>query len=340
MTETQLESIRNALERALDRDPRIVLLGEDIADPYGGAFKATMGLSTKFTGRVINTPISEASITGLASGMALRGLHPVLEIMFADFLTLCADQIVNHASKFCSMYDGIDTLPMVVRAATGGYRGYGPTHSQSAEKIFFGFPNLTITAPSQFHDSGLLLEKAIESRDLILFMEHKLLYAQKVLITNRESHYKGFDLSRKNSGIAETIVLTPCEEGETPMITIVTYGGISFDVFSAARAVFLEEEITCEIVIPATIKPLQIIEILESARRTGRVLIVEEAHLSWGWGSEVVAQIVQSCFESLRCPVVRLAAKDQIIPCARSLENVVLPQQQEIVWKILSLAKM
>lgn len=339
MTVTHLESINSALGRAMNRDPRIVLLGEDIADPYGGAFKVTIGLSTSFPGRVINTPISEASITGLASGMALRGLHPVLEIMFADFLTLCADQIVNHAGKFCSMYGDIDTLPMVIRVATGGYRGYGPTHSQSTEKLFFGFPGVTIAAPSHFHDSGLLLEKAIESQELTLFMEHKLLYAQKVLSTDRESNYKGFEVWRKDSGIAETVVLTPCEEGENPMITIVTYGGISSEVFSAARAVFLEEEITCEIVIPATIKPLQINEIVESVRRTGRVLIVEEAHLSWGWGAEVVAQIVQSCFESLRCPVARLAAKDEIIPCARSLENVVLPQEQEVIRELLKLAK-
>lgn len=339
MTVTHLESIRSALGRAMNRDPRIILLGEDIADPYGGTFKVTTGLSTNFPGRVINTPISEASITGLAGGMALRGLHPVLEIMFADFLTLCADQIVNHASKFCSMYGDIDTLPMVIRVATGGYRGYGPTHSQSTEKLFFGFPDVTIAAPSRFHDSGLLLEKAIESQKFTLFMEHKLLYAQGVFRTDRESHYRGFELWRKGSDIAETVVLTPCEEGETPMITIVTYGGISSKVFSAARAVFLEEEITCEIVIPAVIKPLQIDEIVESARRSGRVLIVEETHLSWGWGSEIVAQVVQNCFKSLRCPVARLAAKDELIPSSRVLENKVLPQEQEVIRELLKLSR-
>ncbi|MBW1769902.1 MAG: alpha-ketoacid dehydrogenase subunit beta [Deltaproteobacteria bacterium] len=339
MIVTHLESIRSALERAMDRDSRVVLLGQDIADPYGGAFKVTRGLSTDFPGRVINTPISEASITGLASGMALQGLHPILEIMFGDFLTLCADQVINHASKFCSMYRDIDTLPMVMRVATGGYRGYGPTHSQNTEKLFFGFPGVTIIAPSCFHDSGLLLEKAIESQEFTLFMEHKLLYAQEVINTDRGSHYHGFQLSRKDSTIDETVVLTPCEQGEAPMITIVTYGGISSKVFSAARAVLLEEDITCEIVVPALIKPLQMDDIVESARRSGRVLIVEETHRSWGWGAEVAAQAGQNCFQSLRCPVARLAAKDVLIPSARPLENEVLPQVEDVVQELLKLAR-
>ena len=339
MTVTHRKRIRGALRRAMNKDPRVILLGEDISDPYGGAFKVTSGLSTDFPDRVVNTPISEASITGLASGAALRGLHPVLEIMFADFLTLCADQIVNHASKFCSMFSDIDTLPLVIRVATGGYKGYGPTHSQSTEKMFFGFPNVTIVAPSRFHDSGLLLEKAIESQEFTLIMEHKLLYEQEVLSAARESRYEGFELLRTGSGIDETVILTPCEDGETPMITIVTYGGISSTVFSAAKAVFLQEEIACEIVIPATVKPLRIDEIVESVRRSGRVLVVEETHLSWGWGAEVVAQIVQHCFESLRCPVARLAAKDELIPCARALEDMVLPQEQEVVSELLKLAE-
>ncbi len=205
--------------------------------------------------------------------------------------------------------------------------------------MFFGFPGVTIVAPSRFHDSGVLLEKVIESREFTLIMEHKLLYEQEVLSPTTDSRYEGFELLRKGAGIDETVVLSPCEDGETPMITIVTYGGISSAVFSAARAVFMQEEITCEIVIPATVKPLRIDEIVGSARQSGRVLIVEETHLSWGWGAEVVARIVHDCFESLRCPVARLAAKDEIIPCARPLEDLVLPQEQEIIVELLRLAE-
>jgi len=337
---THRESIRNALVEALAKDPDTVLLGEDVADPYGGAFKVTKGLSTDFPGRVVNTPISEASLTGLATGAALRGLHPILEIMFADFLTLCADQIVNHASKFCSMY-GIGTLPMVIRAPTGGYRGYGPTHSQSMERMFFGFPDIEVIAPSGFHDSGCLLEKALESREFTLFMEHKLLYEQEVLSGEKKMRYEGFQLSRQQgSSVDETVVLTPCDADETPMVTVVTYGGISTMVFSAVKEIFLDEEITCEVVIPAFIKPLQLDAIVASANRSGKVLIVEEGHYSWGWGAEVAAQIMQHCFANLRLPVSRLAARDQLIPCSKALEDTVLPQQKDVILELMKLADM
>lgn len=340
MSVTHRESIGSALARALAKDPDAILFGEDIADPYGGAFKVTKGLSEDFPGRVVNTPISEASITGLATGAALRGLHPVLEIMFADFLTLCADQIVNHASKFRSMFGDVDGLPMVIRAPTGGYRGYGPTHSQSMERMFFGFPDMTIVAPSDFHDSGRLLEQALDSRQLTLFMEHKLLYERTVLGNATESRYQGFRLSRtQGAGLDETVVLTPCDPGETPMITVVTYGGVSAMVFAAAREVFLEEEITCEIVVPAVIKQPRLDAIVASAKQSGRVLVVEEGHLSWGWGAEVAAQVMQHCFASLRSPVVRLAAKDEPIPCARPLEDAVLPQQRDVVLELMKLAE-
>ena len=139
-----IESVREALNRCLANDDRVILLGEDICDPYGGAFKVTKGLSTRFPARVINTPLSEPSITGVAVGMALRGLHPVLEIMFGDFLTLCSDQIVNHAGKFRWMYNDTVTVPLVIRTPMGGYRGYGPTHSQNTERLLFGFPGIRI----------------------------------------------------------------------------------------------------------------------------------------------------------------------------------------------------
>ncbi|MEW6094710.1 MAG: alpha-ketoacid dehydrogenase subunit beta, partial [Chloroflexota bacterium] len=144
MAKTVLDSLNSALHHATDTDPRVYILGEDILDPYGGAFKVTRGLSTKFPDRVLTTPISEAGIVGVSSGMALRGLRPVAEIMFGDFVTLAADQLVNHASKFRWMYNDNVRVPMVVRAPMGGRRGYGPTHSQSLEKLFLGVPGLKV----------------------------------------------------------------------------------------------------------------------------------------------------------------------------------------------------
>ncbi len=144
---TYLESLRTSLHAILEQDPRAVVLGEDILDPYGGAFKVTQGLSTRFPDRVFTTPISEAAIVGVSVGLALRGRHPIAEIMFGDFVTLAADQLINHAAKYAAMYNGRVRVPLVVRTPMGGGRGYGPTHSQSLERLFLGIPHLTVLAP-------------------------------------------------------------------------------------------------------------------------------------------------------------------------------------------------
>ncbi|MFL7894258.1 MAG: alpha-ketoacid dehydrogenase subunit beta, partial [Anaerolineales bacterium] len=135
---TVLESLNQALHRALQEDETVFILGEDILDPYGGAFKVSQGLSTSYPGRVFTTPVSESGIIGLATGMALRGLHPIAEIMFGDFTTLIADQVINHAAKFRYMYNDQVRVPIVIRTPMGGRRGYGPTHSQTLEKLFLG----------------------------------------------------------------------------------------------------------------------------------------------------------------------------------------------------------
>jgi len=151
---TYLQSLQQALDTAMTDDPTVYILGEDILDPYGGAFKVTKGLSTKFSDRVITTPISEAGFIGVANGMALRGLKPVAEIMFGDFITLTADQMINYAAKFAAMYHKTMPGAVVLRVPMGAGRGYGPTHSQSLEKIFMGVPGMKIIAPSHFHNPG------------------------------------------------------------------------------------------------------------------------------------------------------------------------------------------
>src|SRR5512136_3421232 len=176
-----LESLNSALHHAMENDERVYVIGEDILDPYGGAFKVTRGLSTKFPGRVLTTPISEAAIAGLAGGMALRGLRPVAELMFGDFVTLIADQLVNHAAKFRWMYNDNVHVPVVVRTPMGGRRGYGPTHSQSLEKMFLGVPGLKVVAPNSLGNPGDLLLAAIADDDPVLFIEHKLLYTRPLI---------------------------------------------------------------------------------------------------------------------------------------------------------------
>lgn len=334
-----LEAIRSALREALREDKRVILLGEDIRDPYGGSFKVTKGLSTEFPERVINTPISEASITGVATGMALRGMRPVLELMFGDFLMLCADQFINHASKFRWMYNDSVTVPMVIRVPMGGYRGYGPTHSQTTERLLFGFPGVKILAPSHFHNVAQLMKVSIESEDLILFVEHKLLYPEDIVEFESGASYQDLRILRVNEEGRETVVLSSCEEDEDPAVTLITYGGMSPMALSASRKALIEEEITCEVVIPSLIKPLQLDAMKESVRKSGKALVIEEGHLSWGWGAEVAAKLTEGCYNYLKAPVKRVAAEDLPIPCSRTLENEVLPKEEDILRELLKLVQ-
>src|SRR5574341_684060 len=187
---TVLESLNAALHRLFAEDERVVLIGEDVLDPYGGAFKVTRGLSTAYPERVLTAPVSEAGIVGVGAGMALRGLRPVVEIMFGDFLTLAADQLINHVAKFRWMYNEGVSLPLVVRTPMGGRRGYGPTHSQTLEKLFMGVPGLRLLAPTALGDpGGLLYNAARYSDDPTLFIENKLLYTQALHGTDLEQDF-------------------------------------------------------------------------------------------------------------------------------------------------------
>ncbi len=179
---TVVASLNGALHDMMAGDERVVVIGEDLLDPYGGAFKVTAGLSTRFPDRVLTTPISESAIVGVAAGAALRGLRPIAEIMFGDFLMLAADQLVNHAAKFRWMYNEQVRVPLVVRTPSGGRRGYGATHSQSLEKHLMGVPGLWIVAPNVFGEPGALLRQAaLECDDPVVFVENKAAYAAPLL---------------------------------------------------------------------------------------------------------------------------------------------------------------
>ncbi len=173
-----VQALNEALHAIFAERDDVVLFGEDVLDPYGGAFKVTAGLSDAYPDRVLTTPISEASLFGVAAGMALRGQRPILEIMFGDFIALGLDQIVNGISKFREMYDDQVTVPLVVRAPMGARRGYGPTHSQSLEKLLLGIPNIVVVAASECHDIGALLTAAVEDERPVFFIENKLLYGR------------------------------------------------------------------------------------------------------------------------------------------------------------------
>jgi pyruvate/2-oxoglutarate/acetoin dehydrogenase E1 component len=327
---TYLRSLQNGLHEAFARDDRVFLLGEDLLDPYGGAFKVSAGLSSAYPGRVLTTPISEAGITGVATGMALRGLRPVVEIMFGDFLTLCTDQVVNHASKFSAMYNGQVQVPLVVRTPMGGGRGYGPTHSQCLEKLFLGIPGLQVVSPSHAHDPGAQLQYAIfEQSSPVLFIEHKLLYPQELLQDGKPLRLRHV---QEPSGYS-TALLSNYAEGN-PDVTVIAYGGLSRVIAPLLESLKLEE-IRVLAVFPSSLSPLPIDTLVEMSTSSGRIVIAEEGTTGFNWGSELAAQLYGRLWRQLRSPIQRVASACNIVPTATHLENEMLITSGKIEEAIL-----
>jgi acetoin:2,6-dichlorophenolindophenol oxidoreductase subunit beta len=329
---TVLDSLNSALHRAMESDPRVYVLGEDILDPYGGAFKVTRGLSAKFPDRVLTTPISEAAITGVANGMALRGLRPVAEIMFGDFVTLIADQLVNHAAKFRWMYNDNVRVPMVVRAPMGGRRGYGPTHSQSLEKLFLGVPGLKVIAPNTLGNPGDLLLAAIADDDPVLFVEHKLLYTRPLLEAGRGDLA---DYTLETGG--EPYPYFMLRSAYSARLTIATYG-YNFELArQAANELMMEREIFCDIVLFSQLSPFDLGPLFASLEQTRKLLTIEEGGLTLGWGAEVAARVSESSNDLSRYYIRRVAARDLPIANSRPLEDAILPSVKDIVDAAVSL---
>jgi pyruvate/2-oxoglutarate/acetoin dehydrogenase E1 component len=315
---TYLQSLNRGLHAAMAADERVHFAGEDVLDPYGGAFKVSAGLSNRFPERVHTTPISEGAITGLASGMALRGLKPVVEIMFGDFLTLTFDQIMNHAVKFGTMYGAEVPVPMVIRTPMGGRRGYGPTHSQSLEKHFCGIAGLKVISPSHVHAPGDLLSSAIAGETQpVLFIEYKALYPLPL--------FTGNDLLTVEAAAAEpyaTRIVRNFEAGE-PDAVLIGYGGVAPLMLEVAERL-AEEEINISVVLPAVISPLDIAPIAREVARARRALVVEEGTQGFDWGAEVAARLHETLFGKLDRPVRRLASKPEIIPTSKDGETAML----------------
>ena len=331
-----IEAINYSLHKLLREDRRIHLIGEDLLDPYGGAFKASRGLSTKFPDQVISTPISESGITGVGIGLAMRGMLPIVEIMFGDFLTLCTDQIINHASKFNWMYNGQVDVPLVIRTAMGGGRGYGPTHSQTLEAMFLGVPMMKIIAPSHFHNPGRLLEHTVlNENNLVLFIENKLLYTRRLVAVDKlqdQSDYQ-FDVVNKSNSAYPTIIVDVAEEGD-PDIILICYGGVAPTAFDVMQYLNIEEEIKVRLVIPSLIKPIPVEDILFVTKQGGKIIIVEEGVKTGGWGAEVSSQLHEQIFGKLTIPVQRIGSADIPIATAKQLEEQVLPSKNNIIEKI------
>ena len=312
VTFTQL--LRETLAAELRRDPSVFLMGEDIG-VCGGSFGVTRGLIDEFgPERVRDTPISEQALTGVAIGAAVAGQRPVIEIMFMDFITLAVDQLVNMAAKLHPIYGR--SCPLVIRTPPGGGRGYGATHSQSLERLFAGIPGLKIAAPSNASDASALLQTAIRDNNPVLFLEHKLLYPQRFDVGDELPAPLPFGFARV------------AREGDD--LTLVAWSHQAF-VVERAAAQLAAEGIDAEVIDLRTLCPLDIDTLVESARRTGRVMILEEGPKTGGFAAEIAAQIMEQAHEYLEKPIRRIAGADFPVPSAKNLEAACLPAYDSIL---------
>jgi len=321
---TYAEALREALHHALTTDPCVFLIGEDIG-VYGGAFGVTRGLYDEFgAGRVIDTPISEAGITGACVGAALTGMRPVGEMQFMDFVTLSMEQLVLQAAKVRFMFGGKASVPMVLRMPGGSGTGAAAQHSESLENWFVHVPGLKVVMPSSPVDAKGLLLSAIDDDNPVIFVEHKLLYKQSGHVPEGDYRIPLGQTNIVREGQHVTVVAT----------------SIMVSRALAAADTLAEEGIELEVIDPRTLKPLDDAPIIESVKKTGRALIVHEAVETGGFGGEVVARIAQSeAFAYLEAPVRRLAGVDIPIPYNRELERAAVPQAEDIAAEARKLAQ-
>lgn len=316
-------------------DENVYLIGEDLLDPYGGAFKVTKGLSTKFPDRVLSSPVSEAGIVGVAGGMALRGLRPVVEIMFGDFTTLIADQLINGIAKFRWMFNEQVNIPIVIRTPMGGRRGYGPTHSQTLEKLFLGVPGLRVIAASALDDPGKLLSQAILEDDLpVLFIENKLLYLKPIQSPEDLNDFN-VEIVHSKDSYAPSYKLA-LRDAPAPTITLTAYGYMAEIAREALLQLAYKHEVFCELIVPTQLAPFNEEIYSNSISRTRRLLTIEEGGLTMGWGAEIIARVLEE-FGNEQIQAKRVAAKDMPVPASVSMEAEVLPQIEDIIQTALKM---
>ncbi|WP_411151250.1 2-oxo acid dehydrogenase subunit E2 [Streptomyces sp. A30] len=315
------ENLNRALHRLFDREERLHLLGEDLLDPYGGAFKITKGLSSRFGDRVIATPLSEGGILGVAGGLALCGNQVIVEVMFGDFLALGFDQVLNFASKSVSMYGRPVPVPLVVRCPVGGNRGYGPTHSQSPQKHFVGIPNLALYELSPFHDAEAVLRTALQQGAPAILFEDKVLYTRRMYRENRVDETYRYRITGSGLGWAHAF---PDGEADSADFVVVAPGGVTHRALDAARTLREAHGRSVHVVTPARLYPLDIEPVLPLLASAGRVAVVEESTAGGTWGAEVARVVHERIWSSLSGPVLSLSSADSIIPTAGHLERAVL----------------
>lgn len=325
-----VDRIRTAFDNELRINHRLVLIGEDIRDPYGGAFKVTKGLSEKFDNQVLNMPISENCMIGMAVGMALNNKLPVVEMMFGDFITLGFDQILNHAAKYAWIYGNNIEVPMVVRIPSGAKRGYGPTHSQSLEKYLIGIPLIRVLALSLFHDPLIIYEVLFKNlHEPTVIIENKNLYGERTIVANKKQ-YKIFTLSEINHYGFSSLHLS-IDLNCKPDIYAVTYGGMSMEVLQASEELIMQDEIQMDVIILSQLSPIPIEDIKHIIRKDVPLVVIEEGTKVAGIGAEIIACCIEN---KIGNSFFRIASCDMPIPNGIVLENQIIPNKNEIVKRI------
>jgi len=325
---TYREAINEGLFQEMVRDKRVVLWGEDIAD-YGGAYNVTKGLLEIFgRDRIFNTAISEAAIIGSSVGAALRGLRPVVEIMYIDFILQALDQLGNQAAKWKYMSGGQATLPLTIRTTIGGGKGYAGQHSQSLEAIIAHFPGLKVVAPSDAYDAKGMLASAIRDDNPVVFIEHQNLYAEP--LAKRKVPKREYLVPLEKAKIKREAATSK------ESITLVAWSSMVPVALKAAEKL-KEEDIEVEIVDLGTLRPLDIDTVVKSVQKTGKIAIIHQAVQFMGFGAEIAAEIQEKAFDYLDAPVLRIAAPDTPPPSSPVLEKAFLPNEKDVITLIKKL---
>ena len=318
---TYAQAINEALRESMQKDDRVVLLGEDIGC-YGGVFQVTAGLQAEFgPERVVDTPISEAGFVGASVGAALTGMRPVTEIMFIDFTTCCMDMIINQMAKMHYMFGGRGTVPMVLRTNIGAGRGTAAQHSQSFHAIYMHIPGLLVVAPSTPYDAKGLMMEAIQNDNPVVFVEHKKLYIEKGPVPE-----EGYRIPFGQADIKR--------EGKD--VTVVATHALVQRSLNAADEL-AKEGIEVEVIDPRTLVPLDKDTILNSIKKTGRLVVADEGHWTCGAAAEIAATVAEEAIYYLKAPVKRVTSPDTPVPFSPPLEQAFIPDEKYLVPAIRSL---
>jgi len=323
---TYIQAINEAIKEEMRHDPSVFCIGEDIGH-YGGLFRVTRNLLDEFgEKRVIDTPISEQGFVGMATGAAMTGLRPIIELMYMDFFLVCADQIFNQAAKMNYMTGGLLHAPMVFRGQHGGGKGYGSQHSSCVESTFAQFPGIKVVAPATPYDAKGLFVSAVRDNNPVLFLEHKMLYFTRGDVPEVGEAYS------VPIGVADI-------KREGKDLTLVTFSYCLLQALEAAEELKAEQGLDIEVVDLRSIVPLDMETVLKSVAKTGRLLAVHESQSNCGIGAEIVARAYEEAPHLLKRPARRLGMAPVSIPVSKPLEQEILPWKKNIKAAVLEMLR-